>query len=634
MDASTWLINDPLKNTNPPYRAYTVTPQDIELAQLILGRGVLTLPHILQIFAQVQPSTSLSDYLLTSKLMDKETLTDLKNTLAKASPTQKNTLLEQGQTLVLNQTRQRHTTPQTTASTPRSGRYDAQEKLGHGGMGQVWQVYDNVMGRRVAMKSLHTKTSMDPARQQQLFMEAKVTGRLEHPSIIPIYDVEHIEGQEPFYTMRIVKQPSLKSLLKHQSDITTDHDLIQLVTILHKTLLALEYAHVHGVVHRDIKPANILVGRYGEVFIIDWGVAKIDNTKLKLAEFPKATLFIEEGSLIGTPRYMSPEQAQGKIEEIDGRTDVYAVGVILYEILTQTPFFEAPSTIARLYMAAHGIQQTPSERRPDLAISPQLESICLKALQTDPQRRYTSAGQMATALEAYITGIQQQQMAARRAAQTLVEAHQTKAEHQQQRQQYQKLTQQRDTQKATMPPHAPMALKQSLWNLEQQLIQTEQRITKTFHDAVRAYQQTLTHDPNNQTARRCLADLHYLKLKEAEAAQDNLNINIALDDLKQYDDGHYHAIIHGKTQLAITLPTNINGDYQIRLWQYIDQYPLFSKKHVATFSNAPPPLELSHGSYILEFTADNYHDVTYPLLLKRLQTHTTNHTLPHRIDPR
>ncbi len=269
--------------------------------------------------------------------------------------------------------------------TPESiGRYRILQVLGKGAMGVVYLAHDPVIDRRVALKTLRLDldTDMSGEFRERFLREARAAGRLNHPGIVTIHDV----GEEPgtgtvFIAMEYIEGRNLKELMGEgwRPEVT------EVARIVASVADALDYAHRLGVVHRDIKPANIILAPDGTPRITDFGVARLESSNLTV-----------EGQFIGTPNYMSPEQVSGA--EVDGRTDIFSLGVVLFELLVgERPF--AGNTIAEV---THKIvqQSPPIPSQVEASVPPALNPIVLRCLEKDPDRRFSSAGQLARALEA------------------------------------------------------------------------------------------------------------------------------------------------------------------------------------------------------------------------------------------
>jgi serine/threonine-protein kinase len=301
---------------------------------------------------------------------------------------------------------------QTTAFQPEGrGRYTLLNLHAKGGMGKVWLAHDGDLSRDVALKELRPERGSNPAVLARFLEEARITGQLEHPGIVPVYELtRHAGSQQPFYTMRFLKGRTLTDAVKsyHQKHAAGQGGQLamrELLTALVGVCNAAAYAHSRGVLHRDLKPSNIILGDFGEVMILDWGLAKVVGTSDDLSQLP---VNIEEsgrdetvqGQVLGTPAYMAPEQAEGRLDRIDQRSDVYGLGAILYEILTNQPPFPGKDTKSVLLRVIHEIPPTP--RQLVAGTPPALEAVCLKALAKKPQERYTSARGLAQDIQCYL----------------------------------------------------------------------------------------------------------------------------------------------------------------------------------------------------------------------------------------
>jgi serine/threonine-protein kinase len=299
-------------------------------------------------------------------------------------------------------------------------RYIIRRTLGHGGQGNVWEAIDTELNRRVAIKNIVPSLSSDPLYQELLIDEARKTGKLGHPGVPPVFDIGKDADGKPFFTMQLISGKKLSEsyeTLKYES-ISRSEFVNQIRPLLRHLIAAcntVEFAFdKEAVIHRDLKPANIMVNRYGETVVMDWGMGKIVNDSSQISDDASSVLFIpitqgsgsEEktsvGTIKGTAAFMSPEQARAENDKLDHRTDVYGLGAILYWILTG----QAPHKRTR--DALPDIQKnrfpTPSQARPSLSIPPEIEAICLKAMASQPADRYQKSGQMAADLENFIAG--------------------------------------------------------------------------------------------------------------------------------------------------------------------------------------------------------------------------------------
>jgi serine/threonine-protein kinase len=300
------------------------------------------------------------------------------------------------------------TTPfERVAGTSPVSRYKLGNVLGSGGMGEVVSARDEQIGRSVAIKRLRTDAPSKTAVARFL-REARIQGRLGHPAVVPVHELQHDEKGQPFFVMRqlagITLNEVIKALARGDAEMAKKFSRNRLLRTFAEVCLAIEFAHTRGVVHRDLKPANIVLGEFGEVYVLDWGIAHImDSTKG--ADFADIHTFDEhvtvDGMILGSPGYMSPEQI--KVDpELDGRSDVYALGCILFEILALEPLHE--KGVAGIALALTGVDARPSVRAPERDVPPELEVLCLAATMVDRRDRYASARELGEAVQNYLDG--------------------------------------------------------------------------------------------------------------------------------------------------------------------------------------------------------------------------------------
>ena len=255
-------------------------------------------------------------------------------------------------------------------------RYEIREELGRGGMATVYRAYDPMFEREVALKILKKELLEDPQVRGRFERETKIIAKLEHPVIVPVYDVGFDNGQL-FYVMRYMPG---KSLSEHIEGGLTPNEIAH---ILLRIAAALDYAHDKGVVHRDLKPGNILFDENNNPYISDFGIAK----------FAQASTRITHSGIIGTPRYMSPEQARG--DEADGRSDLYSMGVILFEMLSGATPFEATTPLAMAFK--HAVEAPPSILKVNPHLPEGIDAVIAKALSKQPEDRYNTCAEFTSA---------------------------------------------------------------------------------------------------------------------------------------------------------------------------------------------------------------------------------------------
>ncbi|KIG17581.1 Serine/threonine protein kinase [Enhygromyxa salina] len=289
-----------------------------------------------------------------------------------------------------------------------------------GGIGEVWRAYDEVLGREIALKRLKHSQAAHVDSRARFFREARITGQLDHPGVVPVYDYSHAQddGAHCFYTMRFLQGRTLSEVIADFHDNrSADEDmvsrpLLQLLQYFISVCNTMAFAHSRGIVHRDLKGANVIIGDFGEVIVLDWGLAKHVGSGNVSADassapdpgdslaglMPTATL---QGDLLGTPAFMSLEQAKGEVERIDRRTDIYSLCAILYDILTGRPPFDGDDVAAIMDAV---IRQPPTPPRALVPGVPvELERICLCGLAKAPEARWHTVGELGDAVERWLT---------------------------------------------------------------------------------------------------------------------------------------------------------------------------------------------------------------------------------------
>jgi serine/threonine-protein kinase len=292
----------------------------------------------------------------------------------------------------------------TTASDSR--RFRVLRPHAQGGLGAVFVALDAELNREVALKQILDRHADDPVSRTRFVLEAEITGGLEHPGVVPVYGLGTYGDGRPYYAMRFVRGDSLKeTIAAFHADDSFKNDPGRRSLALRKLLRrfvdvcnAIDYAHTRGVLHRDIKPANVIVGKHGETLVVDWGLAKaLGKAETRAAPdertlMPSSTSGSAEtlpGSAMGTPAYMSPEQAAGDLDRLGPQSDIYSLGATLYCLLTGEPAFDGDDVGAVLQAVSKGDFPPPRQINP--AIDRALEAVCLKAMALKPDDRYATS---------------------------------------------------------------------------------------------------------------------------------------------------------------------------------------------------------------------------------------------------
>src|SRR5262245_38500012 len=310
--------------------------------------------------------------------------------------------------------------------------YELQALIGRGGMGVVYRARELALARDVAVKILQDRFGPTSAAAARFLDEARITGQLQHPGIPPIHHVGTLPDGRPFLAMKLIKGQTLDSLLNEQAApaarqggflspfeqaVHASLDRLEehlrrgrLLAIFEQVCQAVGYAHARDVIHRDLKPANVMVGAFGEVQVMDWGLAKILGESQPQEVRPDAATIGTEirslrdgeatqaGSLLGTPAYMPPEQAIGAVDQIDKRSDVFGLGGILAAVLTSRPPFQGETAESTRHLAARGKVQDCFARLDGCGADPELVALCKRCLAPEPEDRPADAGAVARAV--------------------------------------------------------------------------------------------------------------------------------------------------------------------------------------------------------------------------------------------
>jgi serine/threonine-protein kinase len=310
-----------------------------------------------------------------------------------------------------------------------AARYLAQGTLGEGGMGTIGLFRDARIGRDVAMKTLRKAGSAEA--RMRFEREARVQGQLEHPAIVPVYDLGVRPDGTPFFTMKRLHGETLSNIMAALQAGDEGAQVLyprrRLLTAYAQVCLAVAFAHARGVLHRDLKPGNIMLGAYGEVYVLDWGLAKLTAVEGERDSIVPESRHHETqvGEVMGTPGYMSPEQLRGEVDQLDARTDVYTLGVVLFELLTLEPLHDRSGLDTIYYSTLGKSDQRLSERAHKKGVPPELVAVCIRATGLRPEDRYAGVEELHDAVERFLEGhrdIRAREEMAARHAKTAVEA--------------------------------------------------------------------------------------------------------------------------------------------------------------------------------------------------------------------
>ena len=498
-------------------------------------------------------------------------------------------------------------------------RVEALREIGKGGMGRVLAVRDPALGREVALKQALIRDP-DDAPLARFVREAQITAQLEHPNIVPLYDAGLTPDGEPWYAMRRVKGRTLAEVLDEPGD---EWSLQRLLGAFVQVCNAVAFAHDRGVLHRDLKPDNIMLGRYGEVLLLDWGVARLidaagladtlHTTPVVLEEQPDSlhVPHTMDGAAIGTPGYMSPEAARGDLDEMLPASDVFGLGAILYELLTRTKAYRAEGLLALLFLCTQGPPEDPRERAPERNLPEEICAIALRALQTEPADRFPTGRELGEAVQSFLEGRHRREQAE---AQMQI-AQQAWAGWRAIGGRRADLGGRLERLEDSTPKWLPLDQKAELVELRQRVQDLEGEAASTFEAAVSAAELALTFDPRMPEAHTLLADAYWTRFVTAESAGDREEEALLAGRVRAHDDGRYAALLEGVG--ALSLRTEPPGA-EVVLQRFTQRGPVWALGSPRPLGRTPLEAEpLAMGSYRLTLRAGGCEEVVYPVHIGR-----------------
>jgi eukaryotic-like serine/threonine-protein kinase len=506
--------------------------------------------------------------------------------------------------------------------------------LGIGGMGEVRKVFDPDLSCSLAMKIMHKRLLGDDIMTQRFHQEARIIASLQHPSIPPVHEIGMLEDGRPFFTMREIRGNSLANILRNKREGTEDWNLRKLISIFQQVCSTIAFAHAQNIIHRDLKPANIMVGEFGEVLVVDWGLAKIiqstTNTlkSSSLIAVPPSNLMTMWGTVQGTPAYMSPEQAKG--ESLDERSDVYALGSILFEILSgRPPFVKDPK---KKEHASNILEKVINDEPPFTEVNSNTKNpvptemidICKLSMIKDSTQRTTSAADLSKYLENWLDGIKQKEKAKEfvRQAQDLRECTRSlveKSNHAKQQAQNIQLSLNKD---------AKVQDKYHMWDKEDEALQLLREANLTQSQCEHLLQSALTCKPDYQDAHAILAEIYCERHRDAEQNHDILE-EARFEELLTH---HTQALLEQHPQRKYFVDYLAGqGRIQLELSENLD---VVLEKYVAQNRRYQPILvercdknslldkTLPIGKYRLRFPRTDG-SIIYPIIIRRQETWTS-----------
>ncbi|MFT7521646.1 MAG: serine/threonine protein kinase/formylglycine-generating enzyme required for sulfatase activity [Kiritimatiellia bacterium] len=535
---------------------------------------------------------------------------------------------------------------------PPPARYQDLGLLGVGGMGEVRRVLDRDLGRIMAMKLISTEAMRRPAAVARFVEEAQATAQLQHPGIVPVHEIGTLPDGRAYFTMKEVKGRDLSLVIAEVHAACSSNSwrpapsgwtFRRLVNAFHRICQAVAFAHSKGVVHRDLKPANVMVGEHGEVLVVDWGLARVVGRAAPASSDPVITDrsrdgrdATQAGKVAGTPAYMPPEQARGELNALDERSDVYALGAILYELLSGRPPFEgtARAVIDQvLALSPRPLGEPTSgptldllsfddwaEEQPSLPLPVELIAACTKAMAREPERRYQTAADLASAILDWLDGARRRDMGlqvvataellAPRVSALLKEADQLRAD--------------AALMLQTVRPWEPEVAKAPGWAKLDEADRLQRRAELTEFEVEHTLKAALAHDPRLPEAHGALVVRYVKEHKAAEQARDEGGAQKAEAKIRLHTsslpDGHVtkrHAATYLRGDGTLTLVTEPAGA-EVLLYRY----EVNNRRLVPVFQRSlgPTPLESIHlerGSYLCCIGQAGQAHTNYPVIVGR-----------------
>ncbi|MHC4341282.1 MAG: bifunctional serine/threonine-protein kinase/formylglycine-generating enzyme family protein [Planctomycetota bacterium] len=497
----------------------------------------------------------------------------------------------------------------STLSGASGARFVAESSIGRGGMGEVVLLRDHDLRREVAMKVLQATAEGEEARG--LFIaEAQATSQLEHPGIPPVHDIGVTGSGRPFFTMKLVRGRTLRAVL---DDVTAgggreEYTLHRLVTILERIAEALQFAHERGVVHRDIKPENIMLGDYGEVHVMDWGLARVRAASPEQVGTLRTDAGLETqlGAASGTLPYMSPEQLLG--EAVDGRTDVYALGCLLYEVLTRRPAFD-PEDSELVAKVLGGQYVDPSER--DSGVPAPLADACRKAMAKDRDERFADARVLQDALRGWLDGRADRARRRAEAERLVAQGEKSAARHARFKEQLREAEEAAEAEAKRFKPYQPVREKRPMIEAQQRVEALRTEVALAFAETTQLLNAALTQEPDSAKARGVLAALWMQKLADAELRGDPADTAYARALVERYRK------IPLPTDGSLSLTSKPVGA-EVTLFRYEEIDGVLTPTDETKLGTTPlGPVPLPMGSYLCLLRKDGRRETRYPVNITR-----------------
>lgn len=508
-------------------------------------------------------------------------------------------------------------------------RYALGDELGRGGMGQILEAEDRVLHRSVAIKLLRDNNADDQVARLRFIDEARVTGQLQHPAMPPVYDFGRLGDGRIFFAMKRIEGRTLRDIIEDlradDAETVRQFGRVRLLTIFVSVCRAIGYAHSRGIMHRDLKPDNIMLGAFGEVTVMDWGLAKpIDSVEpvggsrpIAAAKDTEERFRTLQGEVTGTPHYMPPEQAAGETHALGAHSDIYSLGALLYELLTLEPPFDGNSARAVRKAVIESQITAPSMRTPTRGIPYAIEQLCLQCLSKDAANRPKTASSVAERVEDFLEGEQERERQESECQRLLAQGEKASRKYFDSVEQHRQLQQKTAKLRAKVTSWSGDGERSQLWSQEDAERAARISATQALSEALVIYHNARASDPDSVDARDALAALYYAAFETAERDKDTVQMAHYDCLTRAFDDelGSYEKRLDGDGTLSVeTKPAGV----QVTLFTLRAVECLLTPVQPRTLG--PSPIEMSQiekGRYLLRLQAPGMSAVSVPVCIGR-----------------
>ncbi|MBV72235.1 MAG: hypothetical protein CMH52_12995 [Myxococcales bacterium] len=507
-------------------------------------------------------------------------------------------------------------------------RYALGDELARGGMGRIVETVDTTLERSVAMKLLLGGKGQRLGWQLRFAQEAQITGQLQHPNIIPVYDLGERSDGQLYFTMKRVDGRTLRDVFRglraDDPDIHKEYTRTHLLQVFQKICMAVAYAHSRSVVHRDLKPSNIMIGGYGEVLVMDWGLAKIlkkeasGGQKVKSHREELGRLATRQGEAIGTPGYMPPELALGQLHLVDDRSDVFSLGAILYEMLTLKRPYAGRDAQTILQKMLKSPVKPGRLRAPDRNIPIDLDEVCSRCLERDVSKRYESVLELHHAvqrhLESRAEAFEQPSVFSTSELEQQVAQYMTSVEREQ------KLRDEVKTLRAEQVPWSSLDERRIMRKLVHKHRLLEEQVRERFALACDVLNSRLVRDPADGAAKSTLADIASAEFNRCDQIDDTVGLaqcRRILTRLNMHAD-----LLRGDGKLDIE--TNPPG-LTVKIYRITEVDSVLTPIRKDTLSSTPVSItDLPMGPYLVSAPTASGRDVRASFRIARGQSMKLN----------